>query len=117
MFRLLLIVLCSGCLSMVEKKNVIGYKINDSVEIVVQYVGGGATAPDYLKVVKKSPAASTIIKVLDGYTNDYVFHLQQLNDSIVILNMIDTAQFTTVNRNLEFRININQIDTTLNKYM
>ncbi len=29
--------------------------MNDSVQIEVQYIGGGATAPDYLRVVKKSP--------------------------------------------------------------
>lgn len=103
---------------MVVKKKIFDYKMNDSTKIEIHYIGGGATAPDYLKVIKKDLVnnASTTVKILDELTNEYVFHINELNDSVIILNIIDTAQFTATNRNFEFRININQIDTTLNKY-
>ncbi|MEP6468053.1 MAG: hypothetical protein ABJB05_17205 [Parafilimonas sp.] len=101
---------------MVVKKKLFSYKFNDSIYITVNYIGGGATAPDYLKVTKKNIKAdkSFTIKILDGFTDDYLFSIFKLNDSTINLRMIDTAYFK--GKVLNYKIDINQIDTTFNKY-
>ena len=107
-----------SCISMVVKKSIINYKLNDSTEIELQYVGGGATAPNYLIMFKKNLTTNlnTTIKVLNDYTDENVFHLNKVNDSIISLNIVDTAKFTAIPREHNFFININEIDTTLNIY-
>lgn len=115
----ILVIIClQSCLTIVEKKKVLSYKLNDSTKIEINYVSGGATASDYLKVIKENLLSNenTTIKILEGYSDNFVFHINEYNDSIFILNLIDTSKFTTTNRDQNFRININQTDTTLNKY-
>lgn len=111
-----IIINIQSCLSMVVKKKILDYKMNDSVEIEIHSIGGGATAPDYLRVIKKdlSKNKNTTIKVLDGFTDNYKFQLNKLNDSIINLKLTDTAYFK--GKVLNYRININQTDTTFNKY-
>jgi len=98
------LVLISGCSFLNQGNILFSQKLPGGRIIQLTQIGGGATSEGAIWVSEKKKNKNILIDRLDGYnTLDNIPGLQQLNDSIIIITLIDTV----INMRFKYRVNLN----------
>ena len=66
-------------------------KLSSGIEVNVYYWGGGATAPDVIEIRKVVNNHDSVLTRLDGLTKGYTAQVTEVNDTSVLITLIDTA--------------------------
>lgn len=98
------LVLISGCSFLNQGNILFSQKLPGGRIIQLTQIGGGAASEGAIWVSEKKKNKNILIDRLDGYnTLDNIPGLQQLNDSIIIITLIDTV----INMRFKYRVNLN----------
>ena len=79
-------------------------KLPNGKTLQLTQIGGGATSVGAIWVSERKNNDDVLIERIDGYsTTDCIPSLQQLNDSIIMITLIDTV----IRRQFKYRVNLN----------